>query len=263
MSDARPSVETRIEGAVATILFNRPDRLNALDLDMATRFGEAVETCLAARDLRVIVLASEGRAFVAGGDLTYFDEAADKARAAEILVGAMHAPLKRLAASDRITIGSAKGPVAGAGMSLALGLDILVAAEDTVFNFAYTRIGTSVDCGGSWSLPRLVGLRRALEIALCGETIDAARAEELGMVNAVVPLDRLEAETMRRARRIAEGAPVAHGEVKRLMRTAFERDYDAHLDAELRSFAACAGTADFANAVSAFLNKTRHRFEGR
>ena len=253
----------RIEDGIARMRFNRPERLNAMDMELVAGFARAVETVLADDAVRVIVVSAEGRAFVAGGDLTHFDRAEDRGAAAHELIGPMHAVVKALAASPKLTIGSVKGPVAGAGMSLALGFDFLVAAENTVFNLAYARIGTVPDCGASYLLPRLIGSRRALELALLSESVDAAEALRLGLVNRVVPLGDLEAETERLADRLAKGATIAMGRTKLLMQQAFDTSFADQLDAEQNAFAECARTEDFGGAVSAFLAKRPYTFTGR
>src|SRR5690606_21074147 len=138
MTSTEPVIHS-LDGAVARIRFNRPERLNALDMELVLAFGDAVDAALADDAVRIIVIEAEGRAFVAGGDLSYFDRASDRSAAAHELIRPIHRALKALAASPKLTVGSVKGPVAGAGMSLALGLDFLVAADDTVFNLAYAR----------------------------------------------------------------------------------------------------------------------------
>lgn len=248
---------------IAEIRFNRPARLNAIDVEVAKGFATAVRTALADENVAVIVVSAEGRAFVAGGDLAHLRAASDRPQALHELIDPMHAALKALAASPKITIGSLGGAVAGGGMSLALTLDLVVAAETTTFNFAYARVAASADCGGSWALPRLVGLRRALEIALLSETIDAQSAHRLGIVNRLVPEDRLAAETRLVAERIASGAGFALGEVKALMRTSGERSFDAQLDAEAESFARCTATRDFDEALDAFFGRRAPQFAGR
>lgn len=248
---------------IAEIRFNRPDRLNALDVELATGFARAVGEVTADPAVRVIVVSSEGRAFVAGGDLAHFQRAEDKAAASAELIDPMHAALKTLGAAPQIVIGSLRGAVAGGGMSLALGLDLLIAADDTTFNLAYARVAASPDCGGSWALPRLVGMRRALEIALLSETIDASEALRLGLVNRVVPRAALESETAALAARLAAGPATSMATTKSLIRQSLERDHAAQLDAEARSFAACAATADFAEAVNAFFEKRKPVFVGR
>jgi len=250
-------------GGVAEIRFNRPERLNALDMELADGFADAVTRVTADASVKVVVVSAEGRAFVAGGDLAHFRRSADKAAAAAQLIDPIHAALKVLARSPQIAIGSVKGPIAGAGMSLALGFDLLVAADDATFNLAYARVAASPDCGGSWALPRLVGYRRALEIALLSETIDATEALRLGLVNRVVPRAALEDETAKLAARLAAGPAVAQANIKALMRQSLDREYAAQLDAESQGFAACASTVDFAEAIDAFFEKRKPNFAGR
>ncbi len=263
MTTAKRAVDLTVDESIARIRFNRPERLNALDMELVVAFAGAVDAALADAAVRVVVIESEGRAFVAGGDLAHFDRATDRAAAAHALIRPLHRTLKALAASSKLTVGSLKGPVAGAGMSLALGLDFLVAADDTVFNLAYARIATTPDGGGSYWLPRLVGSRRALELAILCDNVDAAEALRLGLVNRVVPRAELEAETLRLAARLAAGAPIAQGATKRLMQQAFDHGFADHLDAEEQAFADCAGSEDFGGAVSAFLQKRRFTFTGR
>lgn len=262
MSEAAQSVLYRRTEGIAEIRFNRPERLNALDPAMAAGFAAAVDRALAEDDVRVILFSAEGRAFVAGGDLGYFHRSDDRAAAAGELIGPMHGALKKLASSPKITLASLKGPVAGAGMSIALGLDLAVAADNTTFNLAYGRIGASPDCGGSWALPRLVGTRKALEIALLSDTMNAAEAYRLGLVNRVVPIADLEAESAGLARRLADGAPIANGKTKALLRTSLDRTFAEQLDLEAESFSACSQTADFGEALAAFVEKRKPEFRG-
>jgi 2-(1,2-epoxy-1,2-dihydrophenyl)acetyl-CoA isomerase len=252
-----------VEAGIAEIRFNRPERLNALDRDLADGFADAVIATLAEPSVRVIVVSAEGRGFVVGGDLGHFHKSADKSKAARELIDSMHGAIKMLAAAPQIVIGSLKGAVAGGGMSLALSLDLLVAADDTAFNLAYSRLGTSPDCGGSWSLPRLVGYRRALEIALLSETIGADEALRLGLVNRVVPRPELETATRQLAEKLAAGAPAAQAHIKRLFRASLESSFCEQLDAEAEAFAACASTADFAEGIDAFFAKRKPVFTGR
>ena len=263
MPDPTSPVLFRISDGIAEIRFNRPARLNAVDIEVSQGFEEAVERALAEHHLRVVIVSAEGRAFIAGGDLSHFHRSPDKRLAASELIDPMHRALFRLAESPAITIGSLKGVVAGAGMSLALNLDLLVAAEDTIFNLAYARVGASPDCGASYALPRLVGYRRALEIALLSDNIDARQALSLGLVNRLVPIGDLETETARLAARLASQAQAPQGRIKALMRQSLQRTLPQQLDAEAAAFADCAVTEDFAEAVAAFLEKRKPRFSGK
>ena len=145
-------------------------------------------------------------------------------------------------------------------MSLLLAADLAVAADDAQISLAYTRLGTSADGGATWALPRVVGLRKAMEIALLNRPIGAAEALRLSLVNEVVATGDFEAETRAFAARLAEGPAFAIAAMKRLLRTSFDRDFAGQLAAEAESFEACAGTEDFREGVEAFLSKRPPRF---
>lgn len=249
------------DGPIAHLRFNRPEVLNALDLPSANAFLAACQDISADASVRVVVVSGEGRAFIAGGDLAAMrDNPVDTAWA---LIQPMHAAIRLLADLPAPVIASLHGAVAGGGLGVALACDLAIAAEGTRFNLAYVNIGTSSDCATSWALPRLVGTRKAMEIALLGETFDADEALRLGLVNRVVPAAELEAETQKLARRLADGPPLALAKLKRLVRDSLDRDLSAQLDAEAEGFLACAATADFAEGIAAFFEKRRARYQGR
>lgn len=260
MSENSLAVLYSSAGGIAHIRFNRPERLNAINVEVANQFEEAVGCAIADESVRVVTISAEGRGFVAGGDLTFLREARDRRAAAAKLIDPIHAALKALSDSPKISIGSLKGAVAGAGMSIALNLDLLIAAENTTFNLAYARVATSPDCGGSWALSMLVGFRKALEIALLSESLDAATAEKLGLINRIVPQDTLDEETARLAQRLAAGPAFAQGRIKSLLRRAGERTYNEQLDWEAGSFGDCAVTEDFGEALEAFFTKREPQF---
>lgn len=249
------------EGGVATLRFQRPAVLNALDAATARAFLSHCESLGADGTVRCIVLRGEGRAFMAGGDLGELRDGG--VAAADALIEPLHAALRLLAAVDAPVVAALHGAVAGAGLSVALAADLAVATEGTRFNLAYANIGTSCDLGASWSLPRVVGLRRALEIALLGDTFDAQAALRMGLVNRVVPADALDAEVGALAARLAGGATLALGRIKRLMRSSFGRDLADQLDAEHQAFRASSATADFREGLAAFFDKRPARFAGR
>lgn len=252
------------EGAIATIRFNRPAALNAIDQAMAESLLTICRTLVSATDIRVVVLCGAGNAFMAGGDLACFH--ADKAAAAqtaEKLITPLNEALMILTTLPQLVIASVHGAVAGAGVSVALACDLCIAADDTRFNLAYSRIGASPDASATWSLPRVVGLRKALELTLMAENIDAAEALRLGMVNRVVPAVSLADETEALARRLASGPSFAYGQIKSLLRASVGNSLKQQLDAERDAFHACAATADFAEGVDAFFEKRRPVFQGR
>lgn len=261
MTSPEPVLLYRRVGHVARITFNRPQVLNAIDVEMAGLFLDACASIASDSQVRVVVLDGAGRSFVAGGDLKVFQ--ADPASVAPTLIDPLHEGLKLLAKSPAPVLGSLHGVVAGAGLSLALACDLAIAAEGTRFNMAYLNVGVSCDVGASWSLPRIVGLRKAMEIALLNPMLDAADAQRLGLLNWVVAADQLQARTEEIAARLAAGPPIATGAMKRLLHDSYSRNFGSQLAAEREAFALCAGTGDFAEAVDAFLGKRPAHYQGR
>ncbi|MGP8473908.1 enoyl-CoA hydratase/isomerase family protein [Burkholderia sp. PR2] len=249
------------DGAVASIVFNRASAMNALDVPTAAAFLAVCEAVASDQGIRAVVIRGEGRAFGVGGDLTALRDGG--VAAAEELIRCMHDGIKILAALDAPVIASVHGAVTGGSLSLSLACDLVLAAEGTRFNLAYANVAASCDVSGSWSLPRMVGLRHAMEIALLSQTFDAAEALRLGLVNRVVPEDRLGEETLAIARKLAAGPTLAYGRMKRLMRDSFDHDFATHLDAERDGFKASAETEDFQEAISAFFGKRPAVFAGR
>ncbi|MBP6895787.1 MAG: enoyl-CoA hydratase/isomerase family protein [Pseudacidovorax sp.] len=261
MSDDASPLLTSREGAVAILRFNRPQALNAIDVPMAQAFLAAVRGLAADPGVRALLLCGEGKGFMAGGDLAVLS--ADPQGGAAALIGPLHEALQLLATLDLPVIAQVHGVAAGAGLSLMLQADFVLAAKGTRFNLAYVNIGASCDVGASWALPRWVGLRRALEIALLGDMLDAEAAERMGLINRVVAADALPAEALALAQRLAAGPTRALGQLRRLLRGSVERDLPAQLAAEEAAFQACAATADFREGVDAFFARRKPAFQGR
>jgi len=256
-----PAVLFTRDANVARLTFNRPDVLNAIDIETARMFRDACHAIASDPDVRVVVMQGAGRGFVAGGDLKVFE--AGPADIAASLIDPMHEGLALLTAADAPVVARLHGAVAGAGMSLALGCDLAIAAEGTRFNMAYLRVGASCDVGASWHLPRIVGLRRAMEIALLNPVLDAEEAHRIGLVNRVVPADALDATVDMIVAQLVAGPPVATGLMKRLLRQSAEHDLAQQLASERDSFDICAATADFSEALVAFTERRPARYTGR
>lgn len=248
-------------GGIARLRINRPQQLNTIDSTLAQAFVAACREIAVDPAVRVVVISGEGRGFGAGGDLSAMKTGGEAAAAA--LIGPMHEAVQILVALDAPVIASLHGVVAGGSMSLAMACDLAIAADDTKFNLAYVNIGTSSDLSSSWHLPRTVGVRKALEIALLSETFDAAEALRLGLVNRVVPADRLAEETRALATKLAAGPTRALGRMKRLMRASLQNDLATQLDLESSEFRASTRTHDFNEALAAFFDKRKPLFEGR
>jgi 2-(1,2-epoxy-1,2-dihydrophenyl)acetyl-CoA isomerase len=259
MNDNRPLILRR-EGAIAHLRFNRPQSLNSLDSACAKALLAASDELASDPTVRAVVLSGEGKGFMAGGDISQMKT--DPHGIPRDLIDPLHAALLKLASLDAAVIASVHGVVAGAGVSLMLAADLAIAAEGTRFVLAYLNLGASCDGSASFSLPRVVGLRKALEIALLNEPFDAAEALRLSLVNRVVPAAELEAETNKLAQRLANGPTRAIGRMRRLMRQSFESDLATQLNAEKEGFAASISTRDFTEGVRAFLEKRPPRFEG-
>lgn len=251
-------------GAVATIRFNRPAALNAISLPMAEAFLGIVRTISGTPDIRVVVLCGEGNAFMAGGDISLLHADLPAApRTALALLEPLNAALEILTGLPQLVIGSLHGSVVGAGFSVAMACDLLIAAGNTRFNLAFARIGASPDASATWSLPRAVGLHKALALALLADTFDAAEAQRLGIVSRVVPLDALGNETAMLAQRLAAGPGVAFGKTKQLMRASFAHSQKEQMAAECAAIAACTATDDFAEGITAFFSKRKPNYTGR
>lgn len=261
MTPTEAPLEVLREGAVATLRFARPAALNAIDVPMAQALLAAVQQLAADPGVRAVVLCGAGKAFMAGGDLATLR--ADPVQGAADLLGPLNAAVQLLAGLNAPVIAKVHGAAAGAGLSLMLQADFVVAAEGTRFNLAYINLGTSCDVGASWALPRLVGLRQALEIALLGETLGSADALRLGLVNRVVPAAHLDEVAGELAARLAQGPTLAYGAMKRLMRASFERNLETQLQAETTAFLGCAASADMRAGIEAFFARQAPEFSGR
>jgi 2-(1,2-epoxy-1,2-dihydrophenyl)acetyl-CoA isomerase len=266
MSDpvSDPLVLLHQSDGVAEIRFNRPGNFNALSIEMADAFAEAVDAAIAAPETRAIVLAANGRGFVAGGDLASMG--ADPAHAGDVvdrLLGALNPAILALAQQDAPVIVAVRGVAAGAGLALMLGADLVVADQDARFMLAYDQIGGVPDCGATWFLARKLSRGAARKLVLLGAPMTAPEALALGLVTEVCPEPEVESRAMSLARKLAQGPTRALGAVRHLLDQADHTPLAAQLDAERAAFVAAAGTEDFKTGVAAFLSKTKPQFQGR
>jgi 2-(1,2-epoxy-1,2-dihydrophenyl)acetyl-CoA isomerase len=214
--------------------------------------------------IRAVIVSGAGKAFMAGGDVANFHaNLPDMPRLFRGMAGAFHEMIQAMRSLPKPILAKVHGPCAGGGLSVMLACDLAVAAEGAKFTLAYANIGTSPDGGSTHHLPRVVGLRRALELAMVVDPFDAKRAAELGLVNWVVPDAELDARADTIAQRLAQGPTLAYARTKALMNATFEQPFHAQLAAEIDGFASCAESKDFAEGVTAFVEKRKPRFEGK
>ncbi|MGH6662877.1 MAG: enoyl-CoA hydratase-related protein [Rhodospirillales bacterium] len=269
IAPANDTIRVDSKAGVCRITLNRPKSLNALNPDMARALNQAAKAIRADDRVRVVIIAGAGDHFMAGGDVKGFkaffegkpDEKAIRAHFDEML-GVVHGFIADIREMPKPVVAAVRGAVAGAGVSLMLAADLVLAADDAFFTLAYSHLGTVPDAGSSYALPRTVGLKRAFEIALLGDRFDARTALAHGMVNRLVPAAQLEAEVENLAKRLADGPRVAYARTKALLNGSFSRTLKQQLDAESAAFADCAATRDFAEGVTAFVEKRSPRFIG-
>lgn len=259
MEQAERPVLLTIERAVAVVTLNRPRFLNAIDADMARALRGAIDTIRADGRARAMLLKAEGRAFCAGGDVSRF-AGDDPAAAAEAIIDPLHEALRAMDSLPLPSVAAVQGFAAGAGFSLALACDLVVAADDASFSMAFARIGASPDSSSTYRLPRLVGTRKALELTLLGDPVSSAEALRLGLVNDVVPSAMLQTAARELAERLAQGPTDAYHQTKTLIAQSLSNDLATQLDREREAFVQCACGTDFAEGVAAFLAKRSPQF---
>jgi 2-(1,2-epoxy-1,2-dihydrophenyl)acetyl-CoA isomerase len=251
----------RADGVV-TVTFDRPEKKNAVNSQMWDELLEVAGSLIGSTDDRCVVLTGAGGDFCSGADLS---GDADGERPGHQLASMrrINAIVQAFHELPQPTIAKVDGVAAGVGMNLALGCDLVVASDRARFSEIFARRGLSLDGGGSWLLPRLVGLHRAKELALFADVIPAEEALRLGVLNRVVPVDELDKVVGEWAARLAAGPPIALAMTKRMLNRSFEQSFEQALDDEARSQTINFGTKDTLEAITAFLQKRPPTFEGR
>ncbi len=249
-------------GAIASITFNNPKALNAINEKMATQFKDCLQVCADDQAIRCVIVKGAGRAFMAGGDLKHFyDNLEDIEEVAGSLIEVYHECILLMTSMEKPIVTGVHGAVAGGGIGMALVGDYIIAADTAQFTMAYTGIGTSPDGGSTYLLPRLIGRRAALEMSLLNKPVEAERALALGMVNEVVSESDFDEALQKTAGRLASGAAKAMGNAKRLINESLESEsLEAHLAREKQFFLTCAITDDFKEGLAAFFEKRKPDF---
>jgi 2-(1,2-epoxy-1,2-dihydrophenyl)acetyl-CoA isomerase len=253
-----------IDGAVATLALNRPERLNALNVAVHAEIREALTQVESNAAIRCLVITGEGRAFCSGQDLTdrvmtentQVDTGASLDRDYNPLV-------RRLVAFPIPTIAAVNGPAVGAGANLALGCDILLMARSAYLQEAFARIGLVPDAGGTWLLPRIVGLKRALAMCLTAEQVPADECQRIGIAYKVFDDATFRADVAKAAALLAMGPTLAYRLMKQALNASFTNDLNAQLDLERDLQREAGQSQDFREGVKSFLEKRMPRYQGK
>ena len=250
------------QGAIARLALNRPDAANGLDSLMASELKQAAQLCSGDPGLKAVVLSASGRFFCAGGDIKEMMSHGDEVGAAvKSLADDLHSAISTLSRMQAALIVAVNGVAAGAGFSLALIGDIVLAAESSSFTMAYTRAGLCPDGSSSYFLPRLVGLRKAQELMLTNRTLDSQEACALGMVTRVVADDDLAVQAEQVASDLANSARLSTAYVKKLLLASPGNDLEAQMELEGQLVSRCAASPDGHEGIQAFVDKRQPEFE--
>jgi 2-(1,2-epoxy-1,2-dihydrophenyl)acetyl-CoA isomerase len=258
----REHVRVECEDGVGRLVMDRPEQNNAMDATMAGEMREAAAELAHDGDVRCIVFTGTGPTFNTGADLSTLEADASDATRLRALAGSLHETISALARAPKPVVCGVNGVAAGGGFGPAVCGDVVVATESARFEFAYPRIGLSADGGSTYFLPRLVGLRRALQIAIRDEPVGAEEAAEIGLVTETVPDDAFEDRLAEAAVALADGPTRAYAATRRLLHTSFEHGLDEQMAREADRIARLTGTDDFGRGIEAFFGEGEATFRG-
>lgn len=261
MPDVNTPIRIDLSSAgVVELVLNSPATGNALTLESCRQLQELVASLIDRREVRCVLLRSEGRAFSVGGALNDFAAADNPEQLLDGMAEALHSALIGLRSLAAPIVVAVQGAAAGAGLGLAAVGDLVFAGRAASFTWAYTAVGLSGDGGTTWLLPRLIGLRHTQELAFENRRLSAEEAAAIGLVTRIVEDAELLQIARGTAERLANGPTDAYGAVKRLLDTSLETTFGLQLDREKREIAALAATPDGREGVSAFLERRAPRF---
>jgi 2-(1,2-epoxy-1,2-dihydrophenyl)acetyl-CoA isomerase len=257
-------MKLEVRDQVGWLTLARPESANTFDLDFVKDLFDASVECAGNDDIRAVVITGQGRLFSAGGDAKMMAALGDRLPQSVLeMTGPLHSAVARFAQMDAPVIAAVNGPAAGGGLCLVAMCDLAIAARSAKFVVAFPGIGFSMDTGGSYFLPKVLGTRRALELALTGRTLDAEEALAWGLVNRVVDDGDLLSEVGALATKLARGPSKAFGAIKRLVHSGFVEGMETHMEREAQTLSALTKGEDAREGVRAFVEKRPPRFVGR
>ena len=253
-----------IRGSVAHITLNRPEAANSINAEMASDLMHAAIRCSEEPEIRAVVITGTGSTFCSGGDLKSFAAQGENlSYHFKEMTTYLHAAISRLTRTAPPVVAAVNGSAAGAGMSLVCACDIVMAAESARFTMAYTRVGLTPDGSSTYFLPRIVGLRRALELTLTNRVLSAQEALEWGIVTRVVPDAEVLAQVQAIAVQLAAGPTKALGASKRLLHSGCSETLETQMEHESQTIASMAHTTDTSEGIAAFLEKRAAKYRGQ
>jgi 2-(1,2-epoxy-1,2-dihydrophenyl)acetyl-CoA isomerase len=256
------TLQMTLKDMVATITLNRPDRLNSFDMKLGHELYDVLQDVAKNQEVRVVVIKGTGKGFCGGGDVKEMHAAADKSRFLRELTRAIHRCVIEMRTMEKPVIAAVNGAAFGAGLSLSLACDIIVAVKDAKMSTAFIGIGLAPGCGTQF-FTRLVGYQRACEYMLTSKTFTAEDAYKLGIVNKIVEPETLDAAVEEYVAMFRTLPPIAVGKAKMLINKSMDNDMISHLKLESKTAAWSAGTQDFKEGVSAFVEKRKPLFIGK
>ncbi|RFU69941.1 enoyl-CoA hydratase/isomerase family protein [Bacillus sp. V59.32b] len=250
-----------VEGAIMSVTLNRPDSLNAFSSDMIAGLQEAIKDAETNPEVRVIVLSGAGKSFTAGGDVKTMGQSS----ATEVYdhIGRLNQLILAMKETEVPIIAAVHGFAAGAGFNLALACDLIIAAEDSKFALSFSKVGLISDGGGSYFVPRLFGPHLAKQLFFSGEAVSAERLYQLGVINQLVPLEKLQEETIKYATSLAEGPTRSYGMIKKLVNHSFTASLEEILEQERITQTMMVTTEDHQEGIAAFKEKRKAVFKGK
>jgi 2-(1,2-epoxy-1,2-dihydrophenyl)acetyl-CoA isomerase len=266
-TQGEPAVLLDVTDGVGWITLNRPKAYNAINTDLAERLLDAVIRCDEDDEVRALVITGKGPSFCSGGDIRQMMDAVardgDAAVFLKRLTVSLHEATATVAHMSKPVIMAVNGAAAGAGFSLALAGDLVLAGENARFTVAYTAIGLAPDGSSTFTLPRLIGPKRAFELICTNRPLSANEARELGLVSHVFPTAQFIEKVREYAVSVAQGPTVALGYAKKLLTLSAQSSLETQMEHERRAIAACGRTGDFREGADAFFAKRPAKFQGR